>query len=144
MDLKEFRIGNLLLMGGNHWQEEGEFELREITGQEIGHPFISEFIKPIPLTEDWLMKFGFEKDKKHKGYYQFNIAGFGLQKRFLLSFYFVTIDEIDKRYCYIFECGIGERIQYVHQLQNLYFSLTGTEIVLSAEGKSLIKNCSTE
>jgi hypothetical protein len=78
--------------------------------------YIDEMFRPIMLTEDWLVRFGFEKD----GYDYWNST----QKYFELG-------ETEHGYvnsinCY--EYRNGEPIQYVHQLQNLYFSLTQTEL----------------
>lgn len=76
-------------------------------------------IKPIPLTEKWLLKFGFEK---HYG----NVLS--LETETLL------IEWIDSK-IYL-TCGVcaevGKEmpIKSVHQLQNLYFALTGEELTL--------------
>src|SRR5690606_25906266 len=68
--------------------------------------------KPIPLTEEWFLKLGF----------QF-VGGWVNGKVLLDSLLYVR----DKRTEYVFEYGEGSRItiQHVHQLQNLYFALTG-------------------
>ena len=71
--------------------------------------------KPIPLTEQWLKDFGFiknfvENDEGRYDDYEFNefhIHGLG--------------DDI-----FIF---LTRRIKYVHRLQNLYFALTGEELI---------------
>jgi hypothetical protein len=68
--------------------------------------------KPIPLTEKWLLKFGYEKFDKCFSYKGHDIV---LRK-----------DEAD---FYFGEYGDWSRIiYYVHQLQNLYFSLCGEEL----------------
>lgn len=72
------------------------------------------FIEPIPLTEEWLLKFGFE------------ITGnFQTKDRF----------QTHKQDGIIwFEHGyIVVELQYVHQLQNLYFALTGEELTFKSE-----------
>lgn len=95
-----------------------------------------EQISPIPLTEQWLLKFGFEpynepgaikfiKDKdRYTSLYIFN-AG---------DFWSPVINRIDEKR--IFELY---GIKHVHQLQNLFFALTGTELqysgVVKMEGK---------
>lgn len=72
--------------------------------------------RPIPLTEEWLLKFGFERKP------------WGLVKGGLLF-----RDNI-KNPCkeLTLEVGNGFRVtlQYVHQLQNLYFALTGEELTV--------------
>lgn len=75
--------------------------------------------EPIPLTEEWLLKFGFEFKKTTK-YYVNN---------YFHCFYGVTDETKGK---IIFATNLKKRIfiDYVHQLQNLYFALTGEELKL--------------
>lgn len=72
------------------------------------------FIEPIPLTEEWLLKFCFDKN------FDFLLR----KKGFSICFEKVG-NELN---CYLESIGIN--IQYVHQLQNLYFSLVGEELEL--------------
>ena len=67
-------------------------------------------VEPIPLTEEWLLKLGF----KFTNGYGFKIFGNWLQKEDDVYFYNVN--------------GNFVEINYVHQLQNLYFALTGQEL----------------
>jgi hypothetical protein len=80
--------------------------------------------QPLELTEEWLLKFGFGDAritnrlytrKKTDGFY-----GFYINKE-TMSYctfdYEGTIDDIIK-------------IEYVHQLQNLYFAVTGEELTM--------------
>ena len=80
-------------------------------------------IEPIPLTEEWLIKFGFfrhHKDYANDVIYLKNVVD---SKEFEWG-------------CYPNELGSGIQInnrkllKYVHQLQNLYHALTGTELTL--------------
>lgn len=64
------------------------------------------FIKPIPITEEWLLKFGFTKPKDSEGYL---LNGLVFYDGFLSS-------------------NQKEKLKYVHQLQNLYHALTGSEL----------------
>lgn len=68
-------------------------------------------IRPIPLTEEWLLKFGFEKSGDHYNKWVDDVRAFILLNDF-------TLCDID----------LKVEIKYVHQLQNLYFALTGKEI----------------
>lgn len=69
----------------------------------------------IPLTEEWLLKFGFK----------------GLEYWTDMKTGWFTIDERDGFYKLSYsDNNIGNQFQYVHQLQNLYFALTGTELKL--------------
>jgi hypothetical protein len=100
-----------------------------------------EYIKPIPLTEEWLLKFGFYKEenvtpvsKYHShfysiGYddckYSFAYASF----RDDWGFYHSYTDAVDEKDNNRFD-AISFGIQSVHELQNLYFALTGEELTL--------------
>jgi hypothetical protein len=116
---QELRIGNLLVLGPN-----------VVTVQQIGqNSFAYEKgenlfadICPIDLTEDWLLKFGFEGPKKEAGtYYQKDNHRVYLFDSF---FEFEFTANKDSRF------NLFRSYQYVHQLQNLYFALTGTELTL--------------
>ena len=84
--------------------------------------------KPIPLTEEWLLKFGFEE----------TYAKNCFKKRLFETehFIYVTITKthnilsigdryISNEYIMVF---VTNPIEYVHQLQNLFFALTGNEL----------------
>jgi len=77
-------------------------------------------VSPIPLTEEWLLKFGF----KQSGYFTFLGDKYLRFKIGRMGAY--TIDKKE----FIFEVNEHDlcEIQYVHQLQNLYFALTGEEL----------------
>lgn len=75
-------------------------------------------IHPIPLTEEWLLKFGFVVTETNEG-----IECFYFGKRYSVfqpanTNVWLLVDG---------EKGLCE-IKHVHQLQNLYFSLTGCEL----------------
>lgn len=78
------------------------------------------FISPIPLTEEWLVKFGFVYTMDYDEYrYKEKTHWFNIQ-----------FDEIDGERIYIFgkDNMSDVKIEYVHQLQNLYFALAGEEL----------------
>jgi hypothetical protein len=116
MESNELRIGNLV-----HDYDE---ELIIVSGISYGDVYSLKLgetplarIKPIPLTEEWLIKFGFEEDG-------INWYWFNTKDRFT-----------DYGYAYNTKTNIIEfneceliGIRYVHQLQNLYFALTGQEL----------------
>ena len=77
--------------------------------------------KPFELTEEWLEKFGFEKNMKSTWIIQifqenFLEIGFGSYPTFEFGNYF------SERW------NDPMKIDYVHQLQNLYFALSGREL----------------
>lgn len=101
-------------------------------------------IKPIPLTEEWLLKFGFIDDNKtNRKEYKliFTYINWCLFGNTPESNYFRVYQETDKnkyhediRGYYLGEFQVYASlsfvitIKYVHQLQNLYFALTGKEL----------------
>ena len=98
MEAKELRIGNWVM---------GNSKPYIITALHFAK-FNMLQCKPIPLTEEWLVKFGFEM--KRKTFYEFGIYLIGMKNN---RWYFIT-------------SGIAEiELNHVHQLQNLYFALTG-------------------
>ena len=113
MKANELRIGNYLQDFGG------------IIGQVI-HLTKDKIIleSPILLTEDWLIKFGIEKITNSKRYGYYIEIG---RNRFLC---YQWSDELSV------ENSDGEELityipcKYVHQLQNLYFALTGNELVI--------------
>jgi hypothetical protein len=66
---------------------------------------------PIPLTEDLLLKFRFEPLFSGAGYYKNHV-------------------EIGHNHNGFYIIASGHKIEYIHQLQNLYFALTGEELKL--------------
>ena len=116
---KEIRIGNLVEYAGKIISIEGIVRKtiyhsngfdQQING--IYAPFI-----PIPLTEEWLLKFGFEK----KGC-NWELPNF----RFHVN---KSVNYDGFLFCDGYSV-ITEKIQHVHQLQNLYFALTQKELTL--------------
>jgi hypothetical protein len=119
MKATELRIGNYVY---KYYPSGIEIEaVNEINSYFVNGIGISA-IEPIPLTEEWLLKFGFEDNQ---------IRNNGLYLR--VEFHLETI---------IFWAGIEDEdltieseiplayIHHVHQLQNLYHALTGEELTI--------------
>lgn len=117
----ELRIGNLLL---NPYSNEPEvvYKIGPSTALntkwEVNeeHP---DFFRLIPLTEQWLKDFGLQK----KGPYKWD---HDLLCNYLMAY--PSGNTMD---------GVAYEIKYVHQLQNLYFAITGTELELKTEPKTV-------
>lgn len=116
----ELRIGNYL--NG----KQGHVIITEIRENNIvkiqdntSSFYVGTCLKPIPLTKEWLLKFGFvfgiELQDFVKGKHQFIELN-------CLCGYFSEND--------IFYYAEKTKLKYVHQLQNLYFALTGDELTL--------------
>ena len=117
MQANELRIGNLIykrLKSGNGRTINGEVGCQDIVKifEDIGS-FIYE---PILLTEEWLLKFGFRVFPW--GWVKKSKRGFGIRLNI-------------KTYSYEIDGNPAVKLEYVHQIQNLYFILTGEELELS-------------
>lgn len=115
MKANELRIGNYIV-----WDSTGEVEIVKdiVTHGRKYHNINNVNIKdakPIPLTEEWLVRFGF----KYYGYWKY----WQIKCENRLKIY-PWKNGFDYRGTHHFE------IKHVHQLQNLYFALTGEELIL--------------
>jgi hypothetical protein len=120
MKANEFRIGNIVDYLGSPTIINSISGIEEtyVSTRKSGIMPINAF-KPIPLTEDWLLKCGFEKDEKNEYWFWkkcVSVSVLGYIE--LLSFNRQS-----------FKTNI--QLQYIHQLQNFYFALTGEELVVS-------------
>ena len=77
------------------------------------------YIQPIPLNEEWLEKFGFEKHA-----YSWNGKIFHLLEwdDYPLN-WFVAMNKNG--------AVLVQKLKYVHQLQNLFYSLTNEELTIN-------------
>lgn len=89
-------------------------------------------IKPIPITEEWLVKFGFEN---RRGSFLIDIEN--EMDKWDYKTYLELEEAIDEWYCSLQYVDDGcktnhsspmPNLKYVHQLQNLYYALTGKEL----------------
>jgi len=122
MKATKLRIGNWV------YDANCEMEIQIGSGSHIDnlHPKS----KPIPLTEEWLERFGFN---------QFDESDFFIpldsDKSLILmnvrGYWYPRIQqEAEMSHQYIQEVNLNY-VKQVHQLQNLYFALTGEELTLT-------------
>jgi hypothetical protein len=83
-------------------------------------------LSPIPLTEKWLLEFGFDKKYK-RGYIgkEFSNQDFVLSEPFVIG-------EWQKNYTFEFTASGWSKykeFKYVHELQNFYFVMTGEDLI---------------
>ena len=115
MKASELRIGNLCIQYGDICPIESGEEIDDCAQYPDKY-------EPIPLTEEWLLKFGFQKItgwsknefcSLHTGYIEFQWDKDGMM---------ISIEDQNLTLSHI---------KYVHSLQNLFFSLTGNELTLN-------------
>ena len=99
MESKELRIGNYLQNRNG------------IPYKVLGEMFVDGFhgLKPIPLTEELLLRIGF------------SVSSLGDDNVVSVNGFYLWKDRLQ-------HITTGTRIKHVHQLQNLYFALTGEEL----------------
>ncbi len=149
----ELRIGNWksAISNSNVYSQVtiDDFYEEYTTGQAFFH------MQPIPLTKEWLLKFGFEFESSKRNGRHFNKIielfpqnpdHYGRSKRIIPLLYLEgraekNGDQDDRwhpedQFCFMWgefrEMAPGRDINivYVHQLQNLYFSLTGEDLMI--------------
>lgn len=100
--------------------------LEAINKSEFKHQ-ITEYdnVVGIPLTEDILLRCGFKLLKDDEDYEIFVLSGFIICMS-INGFYSELLDQN----------GFKSEIKYLHQLQNLFYSLTGKELLLQPLNKS--------
>jgi hypothetical protein len=109
MKASELRLGNLVMDGK---------DIEQVNARMIDMLVkIEADFDPIPLTEEWLLKFGFKKTE----WDNFN------SYRLMIGNNDYTIVLYSDGNCEVGDI-ITCKIEYVHQLQNLYFALTGEEL----------------
>lgn len=128
----QLRVGNLFrFISTDSIEQVADIRTAGIKTPTINNVLITD-IEPIPLNEDWLVRFGFEKDINTSW---FRIGYFAemedVSNRMIIGYNTVS----NRLGCYQEGDANGifaqKTFQYVHQLQNLYFALTGTELTLT-------------
>jgi hypothetical protein len=129
MKATELRIGNYV-------DRNGLMVIRTIKTKQVSfydtinknntHYFnLDEHTKPIPLTEEWLLKLGFEKrNKLSHNWHLCDVPYFAPHIRFEKKI-FTAFKWSSSEACAL------QSIQYVHQLQNFYFALTTQELIIT-------------
>ena len=114
MEATHLRIGNLYLQkGGNFVQT---------VNKETFILIESRYVIPegILITEQWLLDFGFVYDNN----WHYKFGENPLTKDYLMNLCWIDGEEFP-----FYRNGYF-KIKYIHQLQNLYFALTQTELIL--------------
>jgi len=81
--------------------------------------------KPVRLTENWLEKLGFQKDMD--GSFVYGLIALFKDKRLKQNVYLYT-DAINSFHEGQWVVINDLKVEYIHQLQNLYFALTNQEL----------------
>lgn len=126
MEVNEFRIGNWIV----YKYENGYHQVDEVRRQPVldGYYYsvnkkLPEHIQPIPLSPEILEKCGFAKEVLSYVWYRLTVnEDFIISIRFDRENDIVYISSRSNVFC------LPTSIKHLHQLQNLYFALTQTEL----------------
>ena len=132
MNKQELRIGNyvdyeqtthvitalLNFSAESYWLNQGKGEF-QWEGYTCGYDELS----GIPLSSEWLERFGFRKDDMLEYYCLATESGIQYVEGDKNGYLEVVLDSDE----------LPVRVRYVHQLQNLHFALTGTELTLGEQ-----------
>ena len=123
MEANELRLNNWV----NHCNKEVQITIHDLFDIAV---FEDDVFTPIPLTEEILLKFGFEKTDDYGDIIYYEPKDRGNRN------YYICFDHEDISF------GLNvfgnctnllhddSNLQFLHQLQNLYFALTGEELIL--------------
>ena len=120
LDAKDLRIGNLILVH-NHYVATIERIGKDIGVKTYGEKISQidyielQYLTPIELTDEWLLRFGLIKDN-------------GYPYKFLDGFIKMRNGEYFFKYH-----NLDIKLNYVHNLQNLHYIFTQTELTLKDE-----------
>lgn len=135
MNVKELRVGNLIrpvfngtnpaqtpfAVTGMFIQQCHSLELRE-GGSNVGH-------EGIPITEEWLLRFGFNENYSSgvkKKYFHHSLLYDGGN-----ALAYVIYSKEPEKNGILFWGNAVPLCYNVHQLQNLFYALTGQELTLN-------------
>jgi len=131
--VSEVRIGNFLLFDFPN-RGKVQYKSERINNDFDGFRSIAtinglqpEKVYGIPLTDSWLQKFGFERiDKQfqHNWVIRLSKTGVHYSIQFFNDKFWLSNSEYDA-WCYVIK-----DVAYVHELQNLFYALTGEDLVV--------------
>jgi len=112
--VKELRVFNYIQY--KFHKDSGGWEDIKVLPKDID--FISknpnnDIYKPIPLTDSWLKDFGFDSNP--------------YEDRYELEGFYIQVDKT-KGFLDLWVTNCRLDLKHVHQLQNLYYALTGKEL----------------
>jgi hypothetical protein len=113
MKANELRIGNLVIENEfpNIYSQIQSISFNGYASCTYNDSVNVNDLTPIPLTEEWLIKMGFEKTP-----YEFKNDNFSFNFKYSSLYNSVAL--------------IKDDVKYVHQMQNLIYALTNEELTI--------------
>ncbi len=117
MKVEELRHGNYYVHGDSFVHHRGKVDQYHIGEIDV------ENYQPIPITEEWLIKFGFERyDNEANNYQLKDDLRYNIFNKTLKGY---LSDGVFGRWVIL-----NDQVDYVHQCQNIIFALTQTELTI--------------
>lgn len=130
IEAKDLRIGNWMY-GSVRTTEPMQVTSIDKTVCKIGEYLTGyEHVNPIPLSSEILHKFGFEimpLDKNENSYHANSEKNFGNPVLYFNKYQYI---KTNGAFNYVFIDKIRFECKFLHQLQNLYYALTLTELTV--------------
>jgi hypothetical protein len=114
MKIEELRIGNYVTITPHKENDVMKIDCEDFKNLLEFKTF--DRLKPIPLTEKWLLKLGFKETKEDKEI-----------KWFVKNRLEIVIGEVNFT---VYDHLVLKHIKSVHELQNLHYALTKKELTL--------------
>lgn len=122
---QQLRIGNWVTLSGTipmriYEIQEDCFYAKDAKGGSFKNTWAD--IQPIPLSDEVLLKAGFEDVSSYKDYWLTIEDDLRIE---------IALRHGDRVYTSISDVGVSSDIKYLHQLQNLFYSLTQSELEIN-------------
>jgi len=132
MKANELRLGNLAKTKDKDLLEVRGIESDNVTYYVINrdrYPLPEGWkAEPIPLTEEWLLKFGYKHFQSEHIYSEWALVIDGILKYKIFQSSYTGVETFTFP-----NSNKPVTLKHVHQLQNLYFALTGNELTIKEQ-----------
>ena len=131
IDSKDLRIGNLVMV--NQKMAQGTFSVVRISSNTVYVNTMRPIdlsldeIHPIPITEEMLIEFGWIWNKDCNSFEKHPNGDARMNLTYNSPSGSWTM------FNYVLKALIANKIFYIHQLQNLFYALTGQELTINKE-----------
>lgn len=134
INAKELRVGNILMFDETDTVIVTEIYKKKVKFSGVPMARYSKIeatcglsdLEPVPITESILLNCGFKK--RNEGFYEvFHIETWN-NIRTVSTVFKITLDDLDGPIGVFISGNHVVHLRSLHQLQNLYFSLTGQEL----------------